>query len=115
MSRYRHTRILPATPGSWDHPSLLEPHAFWSGQEVGRLYADLATQVPDRTITPYSAVASAELTVVLMRAIRWLEQTNDPAALAEVVEPWLETAQASVEKRIRFGQFGEAEDDVDAR
>lgn len=113
--RYRHTRILPATPASWDHPSIDVPHDYWSGQRVGRFYVSLARLVPRRTITPWSAIASAELTLVLMRAIDWLEAGGDPESLPATLRPWLAAAQADVEMRIRFGRFDEPEDDADGQ
>lgn len=109
-ARRRHTRILAATPASWDDSSLEVEHEYWGGQRVGQLNVSLARLVPRRIITPFSAIASAELTVVLMRAIAWLEDGHDPSRLPETVRPWLAQAQADVEMRIQFGRFDEPED-----
>lgn len=115
QARWLHTQILPATPAAWDDPSLEEAHEYWSGQRVGQINVELARQVPRRVFTPFSAIASAELTYALMKGVAWVEAGNDPERLGEPAARWLADAQREVEMRIEFGRFDELGEDVDER
>jgi arabinosaccharide transport system substrate-binding protein len=59
--RYAATNILPPLKEAWSQPELNEPRPFFSDQKLGRVYADLAPQVPAEIYTPFSTQASMRL------------------------------------------------------
>jgi arabinosaccharide transport system substrate-binding protein len=55
--RFEASNILPATSAAWSDPSFDTPRPYWSGQPLGRLYANLAPQVPFQYSSPFIQVA----------------------------------------------------------
>lgn len=69
--RFRESNILPAMRAAWDHPSYGEPRAYWSGQPIGRLYAELAPQVPPQYTSPFVIVAKSKLGEALTACVQY--------------------------------------------
>lgn len=44
--RFLETNIIPPNKDAWDLPEFDQPNSFYSGQKLGRLYAELAQDVP---------------------------------------------------------------------
>jgi arabinosaccharide transport system substrate-binding protein len=63
--RFRETNIVPPLKDAWRLPSFVEPRSFWSGQPLGKLYADLAEQVPAQHASPFLEVAKGEMSAVI--------------------------------------------------
>lgn len=59
--RFAQTQILPPLRAAWDEPQIDAPSAFFGGQRVGRLYADLADAVPAEQSSAYTTLAVAKL------------------------------------------------------
>ena len=59
--RFRETNILPPLKTSWDSPVFDEPRAYWSGQPIGRLYVELADDVPPQYTSAYTQLAKAKM------------------------------------------------------
>jgi len=59
--RFGQTQILPPLVDAWNEPQIDEPSAYFSGQRIGRMYADLAPRVPAEQSSPYMTLATAKL------------------------------------------------------
>ena len=59
--RFKATNILPPLKEAWTQPEISEPRDFYSGQQIGLLYAALAPQVPAEVITAHNASAVGKL------------------------------------------------------
>jgi arabinosaccharide transport system substrate-binding protein len=59
--RYAATNILPPLKEAWTSEVYARPNAFFSGQPIGRMYADLAPSVPADYSNPYTELAQAKL------------------------------------------------------
>ncbi|WP_428939280.1 ABC transporter substrate-binding protein [Fontivita pretiosa] len=98
--------ILPPVVQRWDEPFYHQPDPFFGGQKILELYADLARQIPPRYVTPVTAIAQAELSVVVSRAVRYLED-HGPQGLEAQCQKWLDTAAEDIRRRIEHGRFDE--------
>jgi ABC-type glycerol-3-phosphate transport system substrate-binding protein len=97
-------RILPAIPEYWDDPAYLSADAFFADdQSIGRLYAKLAAQIPERFMTPYTYQAELALAEVLQRCADYVEGGGAIAALRPLCANWLREAQDELQRRIDFG------------
>lgn len=63
--RFRETNILPPLKDAWEHPAFDEPRAYWSGQKLGRIYADLADDVPPQYASPFIETAKSKMAGVI--------------------------------------------------
>lgn len=104
-SRQRQGTMLPAMMASWDDPKFQEPDAFFGGQRVGALYVELARHLPPRYVTPFTTIASGELSLVLHRAVRAAGQGEGFDELRQQCQAWLDEARNDLVKYIRFGEF----------
>jgi arabinosaccharide transport system substrate-binding protein len=59
--RFRASNILPAMREAWQDPSYSEPRPYWSGQPLGKLYAERAPETPFQYTSPFVVVAKAKL------------------------------------------------------
>jgi arabinosaccharide transport system substrate-binding protein len=64
-ARYRETNILSPLKTAWDLPVLREPRPYWSDQPIGKLYAELAEQVPPQYASPFTSLAKEKLGQVI--------------------------------------------------
>ncbi|CAN5384606.1 hypothetical protein BH10PLA1_BH10PLA1_11150 [soil metagenome] len=105
-ARTRYNGLLPPVMEAWNDPLWHQPDAFYSGQKIGELYIDLARQLPERYVTPFTALATEALNVVLSRTVMAV-QSDDEVNLNRRIAGWLAEADAEVKKRIDFGRFDE--------
>lgn len=68
--RFRESNILPAMREAWQDPSYAESRPYWSGQPLGRLYAELAPQVPAQYSSPFVVVAKNKLGEALTACVQ---------------------------------------------
>lgn len=59
--RFRDTNIIPPLRDAWDHPVFSEARPYWSNQPLGKLFIDLADDVPPQYTSPYVRIAKAKL------------------------------------------------------
>ncbi|MBN1903380.1 extracellular solute-binding protein [Candidatus Sumerlaeota bacterium] len=59
--RFRETNIIPPLREAWDHAVFSEKRPYWSDQPIGKLYIDLADDVPPQYTSPYVGIAKAKL------------------------------------------------------
>ena len=104
-ARRRTTDILPPLRPAWSDPAYHRPDPFFGGQKSQELLIALAEKIPPRVQTPFTGVASAELTSVLLAAEAAVAGGADEAALMTLIHSRLADAQADVERRIAFGTF----------
>lgn len=72
-NRFQDNNILPALREAWKDPSFDRPRVYWSGQALGRLYANLAPTAPAQYTSPFVQVARdkyGEATVVCCQYYR---------------------------------------------
>lgn len=68
--RFRDTNILPSARDAWDHPAYREPRAYWSGQPLGALYAQLAPHVPFQYTSPLVVTGKNKLGEALVACVQ---------------------------------------------
>jgi arabinosaccharide transport system substrate-binding protein len=51
--RFEKMNILPPLKDAWTQPEFSYPRPFFSGQPIGKLFIELAPQVPSETVSPY--------------------------------------------------------------
>jgi len=59
--RFLETNIIPPNKDAWDLPEFNQPNEHFSGQKLGKLYAELAADVPPVYISPLQRVGEAKL------------------------------------------------------
>lgn len=59
--RYRKSNIIPPLREVWDDPVYSEPRPYWSGQPIGKLYAQLADDVPPQYTSPFIELAKKKM------------------------------------------------------
>ncbi len=106
QARSQYTGTLPPVIEAWDDSSWHEPDELFNGQKIGELYIDLARQLPDRYVTPFTTLAGQALAQVLSRAEIAIKN-GEEAGLDQRIAGWLIDADAEVRKRIAFGRFDE--------
>jgi arabinosaccharide transport system substrate-binding protein len=104
---YRTGDIITPVRSHWDDPIFDEPDPYFSGQPKGRLYIDLADEVPLRTSSPFFTQARQEMQNVVSRLRQWAEQNgvHEPAALEPQAAEYLRDAQASMRRLIDRNAF----------
>jgi len=97
--------LIPPLPGEWSDPMYHQPDPFyWGSQSVDDLYVRLARQLPMRYVTPFTAVASVELSDVLSSAVDY-RQAHGDSGLTARIQQWLDDAAVDLQRRIQFGTF----------
>jgi ABC-type sugar transport system, periplasmic component len=75
--RFQDNNILPALRDAWKDPSFDRPRPYWSGQPLGRLYANLAPQVPYQYTSPFIQVAKDKLGEALVDCCQQYRRSED--------------------------------------
>jgi hypothetical protein len=86
-------RILSPVKAYWEDPVLDEPVAYFSGQATGRLYADVAGDIPPRSSSVFYSAAMQEVGNILAQLIR--EARRVEPAQAEELYPFAEKLLAA--------------------
>ncbi|HEV7299403.1 MAG TPA: extracellular solute-binding protein [Tepidisphaeraceae bacterium] len=105
--RERESTILPAITDWWD--DIGPPNAMYPSQSPAVVYERLARQLPPRTITPFNAMASSALSLVLYRTTAAVQASGGSltdAQLQAQVQRWLNDAAADLQSRIAFATLG---------
>jgi arabinosaccharide transport system substrate-binding protein len=75
--RFRETNILPADRESWKEPAYSEPRPYWSNQPLGKLYAELAPEVPFQYTSPFIGTAKAKLGEALTQCVQYYRSNGE--------------------------------------
>jgi arabinosaccharide transport system substrate-binding protein len=102
--RFRDTNILPGLRAAWDHPTYREPRAYWSGQPLGDLYAQLAPQVPFQYTSPLIVTAKAKLGEALVSCVQYYNARGEDG-FAEYVRGRLHQSAEEVRAMIRRNPY----------
>ncbi len=68
--RFSGTNIIPPVRAVWDSPAFTRPSPYWSGQPLGKTYADLAPQVPLQYGSPFVQIAKDKLGQALVACVQ---------------------------------------------
>lgn len=98
------TNILPAVIEHWNDPTYHREDEFFGGQRVDELYIDLAHRIPRRYVTPASAIASVQLSVVLSRAVEHVRR-HGTEGLEQQCRLWCAEAADDLRRRIEHGKI----------
>jgi arabinosaccharide transport system substrate-binding protein len=98
--RRKQTEILPPVVTLWNDPVYHQPDPYLGGQKAQEMFIKLGRQIPERYVTPATPLASAELTVVLTRAVKYLNE-HGPEGLEAQCQKWLDKSARDLELRIK--------------
>jgi len=75
--RFRELNILPPLKDAWTLPAFDEPRPYWSGQPIGRLYAELAEDVPPQYTSPFIGLAKGKMGEVVSASAAYYRRHGD--------------------------------------
>lgn len=104
---YRATYIISPIKANWTNPIYDEPDPYFSGQPVGRMYINLAPEVPPRPSSPYSKQAIEKLATSLIALVNYAERNGiyEPSALEPEARRLLDISQAQISRVIDRNVF----------
>lgn len=97
--RFADTSILPALKDAWTMPEFSQPSAYYSGQPIGTLYANLASEVPPLWMNPVTPIANNKLSEAFLKAVEYYRLNGDNG-LREFVSRELDDAETYVRRLI---------------
>ena len=100
-ARLSHTLILPANRAAWLDKEYDKPDPLFGGQPIGRLYTDLARQLPSQEVSPYGVLVSQALSSVLSSTEKQLKTTG-PEGLEDFCRQQLLLAQKQLAHVLQF-------------
>lgn len=95
--RFADTSILPALKDAWALPEFNEPSPYFSGQPVGALFANLASQVPPLWMNPVTPIANNKLSEAFLKTVDYY-RVNGDTGLREFLARELDAAEAYVRR-----------------
>jgi arabinosaccharide transport system substrate-binding protein len=75
--RFRDTNIIPALRSAWKQSEFDEKREYWSGQQVGNLYASLAPQAPPQNTSPFIAQGKSKLSEAFVECLGKYKRDGD--------------------------------------
>jgi arabinosaccharide transport system substrate-binding protein len=103
------TNIIPPLKDAWALPEFDRPSPFYSGQPVGRLYANLAPQTPPVYSAPVDSVARKKVDEAYSRTVEYYKQHGE-RGIAERIRAELDQAEAYVRRIANRNQILLAKD-----
>jgi len=76
-ARFAETNMLPPVRAAWSDPVFDQPRPYWSNQPLGRLYADLAPDVPPQYTSPFIVAAKGKLSEALVASVQYYNQHGE--------------------------------------
>ncbi len=107
QSLFEKTYIISPMKSLWDSDFYDRPDPFFCNQRVGRMYINLAPDVPVRTSSPFNRIALLRMGEAVMALRRYAEEEGkfSPEELAEETLRLLEEKEAEVRRRIDRNVF----------
>lgn len=104
---YQRGDIITPVRTLWNDPIFDQPDVFFGGQPKGRLYINLAADVPLRSSSPYGTLASERLQNVVVALGRYARSTGvyDLPGLEFEARRMLQTAQAEISRHVNRNVF----------
>ncbi|QOJ00517.1 MAG: extracellular solute-binding protein [Phycisphaeraceae bacterium] len=99
--------IITPVRDLWDNPIFDQPSPYFAGQPVGRMYINLAHDVPDRPGSPFNALAARRVTTALVELTRRARDAggmDEPDRLA-LARALLADAAAQVRGMVQRNRF----------
>jgi arabinosaccharide transport system substrate-binding protein len=84
--RFRETNIIPPLRDVWSSSVFDEPNAYYSGQRIGRLYANLAPEVPPVYSAPTYRATYLKVDAVLAKATEHYKEFGEQGLLETIRE-----------------------------
>lgn len=101
--RFRHTNIISPARSSWGEPFLDEVNPFWE-QPIGRLYVNLADEVPAVHPSPYSEYVRTQISTAFTRVLGW-KRRNPGGDPRPYIREQLTEAESNVLRRLERNVF----------
>jgi arabinosaccharide transport system substrate-binding protein len=101
--RFKGTNILPPFKDAWNLPEMNEPNPYFSGQRLGKLYAELAPETPPFYSSPVDSVARAKVNEAYTRAIEHYK-AHGQEGLMDAIRHELKMAEDAVRKMAERNQ-----------
>jgi arabinosaccharide transport system substrate-binding protein len=104
---YREGDIVTPVTSLWKDPVFDEPDAYFCGQSKGRMYIDLAPQVPVRASSPYNgmAILAVQDAVVALGGVARGRGIFTPEGLLPEARRVLRVAQGRIEEQLARNVF----------
>ncbi len=104
---YRKHYIISPVKAFWDRSFYDEPVEFFGGQPVGRLYIDLAPQVPLRTSSPFNTYAKDRVAnaLYLLKEYANENQKYKPEELMDEAHRLLKSSEDLVTRQVERNVF----------
>ena len=102
--RFEETNILPPFKDAWELPAFQRPRPYWSNQPLGKLYAELAEQVPPQYTSPLIETTKARMGGVISSCAAYYRE-NGEAGFDEFARARLQEAADEVRKYARRNPF----------
>lgn len=108
---YRLADIITPVRSLWDDPMYDEPDPFFMGQAKGRMFIEMADQIPVRSSSPYTQPAVFEMRDAAVNLAAWANgrRVYDADALVPQARVLLKKAQENVVRRMSRNAFAETE------
>jgi arabinosaccharide transport system substrate-binding protein len=104
---YRTTGIISPAKALWPSPFYDEPSPFFRGQAPGRMYVNLAPDVPRRTPSPFLNLAKAHVRDAMVELRRYAinNKQYQPDQLRTEAKRLLQRAQERVQQQMSRNVF----------
>jgi arabinosaccharide transport system substrate-binding protein len=102
--RFRSTNTLPALRSAWKEPAFNEPRPYWSGQQIGTMYASLARDVPPQYTSPVVVTAKSKLGEAIVECVQRYNAYGDEG-FEEFVRSTLKNNAEEVRAMIRRNPY----------
>jgi ABC-type glycerol-3-phosphate transport system substrate-binding protein len=108
-ARQKDSDILPPVKAFWSDSFYNRPDPFLAdGQSSGKMFVELAGQIPKRYVTPLSNRATRAHTAVRVKAVESVrEHDGDNAGLEQACQKWLKDAAEQLKARMIQQEFDE--------
>lgn len=110
-STYKTADIVTPVRSFWSDPVFDEPDPYFSGQGKGRLFINLAPQVPLRTGSPYNAFAQLRVQDALVALVKYANESGkfEPDDLRGEAKRLLHEAAGMVQEQMDRNVFAKVE------
>jgi len=102
--RFRDLNILPPLKDAWRLPEFNQPRPYWSNQPIGRMYAELAEQVPPQFTSPFITLAKTKMSEVVS-ACSVYYKSHGKRGFDEFIRARLEEAADYVREQMKRNPF----------
>jgi arabinosaccharide transport system substrate-binding protein len=103
-NRFRELNILPPFKDAWANPAFREKRPYWSNQQLGTEYINLADQVPPQYSSPFISLAKSKLASVLASCVADYD-SDRPERLEPMVRQRLADAAEDIRRQMKRNPF----------